>query len=352
MSQHTILSQNTNPPRNIFASWLASLALVVAALLYVGCSNTSADKQNADGNSANGEAKKYRIAVIPKGASHHFWKSVHFGALQAAKELGNVEIDWQSPLVESDTSSQIEKVRNMIVNSVDGIVLAPNHQSALCDVVLEANDAKIPVVIFDSGLAEGPQIVSYVATDNKNGGKLAAQRMAKVLEEKGNVIVLRYRQGSESTHQREEGFLEEIAKYPNIKVLSSDQYGDDTTAKAKEKVGQLLNRFPETNGVFAVCESNANGALEAILEANKGTQIKFVGFDSSERLIEALKNDTCHGIVLQDPVKMGYESVKSIIAHIEKKEVAKSVNTGENVATKENMEEATMKKLLNPDVAE
>jgi ribose transport system substrate-binding protein len=322
--------------------------LVVALAVIVGCGETS-PKPSSGGPTSSGEkGKKLRIAVIPKGTSHQFWKSVHAGAEQAARELGNVEIEWQGPAQESDTNQQIQIVQGMVVRGVDGIVLAPNHSESLVDAVMEANAKRIPVVIFDSGLKEGPEIVSYVATDNAMGGELAAKRLAEVLGEKGNVILMRYRAGSESTEMREEGFLKEIAKHPGMKVLSSDQYAEQSTETAKTKAESLLLQFRgEVDGLFAVCEPNANGALLA-LDSPDYAKVQFVGFDASDELITGLKEGKVAGIVLQDPERMGYLSVKALVDHIQGKPVEKRIPTGEYVATKDNMESEQMKKLLYP----
>ena len=159
-----------------------------------------------------------QIAVIPKGTSHEFWKSVHFGAQKAADEIGDVEIIWRGPVVESDTGSQIEVVKSMITRQVDGIVLAPNQKGGLVDAVEESIGEGIPVVIFDSGLDEGPDIISYVATDNYKGGQMAAKQMAAAIGEKGNVILLRYIAGSESTEQREKGFLDGLKDDDDLQI--------------------------------------------------------------------------------------------------------------------------------------
>ncbi|MFO1022610.1 MAG: substrate-binding domain-containing protein [Planctomycetales bacterium] len=171
-------------------------------------------------------AKKLRLAVIPKGTSYEFWKSVHFGAERAAREAGNVEVFWKGPLRENDRDGQISVVEDFITQHVDGIALAPLDAQALVKYVAEAHADKIPTVIFDSALADESKIVSYVATDNYKGGVLAARRMGEVLGKKGNVILLRYTPGSESTAQREQGFLDTLQKeLPKIKVISSNEYG-------------------------------------------------------------------------------------------------------------------------------
>jgi ribose transport system substrate-binding protein len=200
--------------------WCGLLVLIGLA----GC-----DSAPKSGRGGAGEGGKLQIAVIPKGTTHEFWKSVHAGAENAAKELGNVEVLWKGPLLENDREGQINVVQDFITKGVDGICLAPLDSQALIGSVVEARQAGIPTVIFDSGLADERTLVSYVATDNYNGGVLAARRLAETLVGKGDVILLRYNPGSESTEQREQGFLETLEKeFPGINVLSSDQYSGTT----------------------------------------------------------------------------------------------------------------------------
>ncbi len=330
---------------------LSSLIALLGLLACLGCSSSSTSKPTVD---AGGEGEQtIRLAVIPKGTSHHFWKSIHYGAKQAAEEIGNVEIIWQGPVVESDTKSQIEVVKNMITRQVDGILLAPNQKGSLVDAVEEAIDEGIPVVIFDSGLDEGPDIVSYVATDNFKGGEVAADAMAKAIGEKGNVILLRYIAGSESTEQRENGFLKGLEKYPDIKLVSGDQRGGENATESKAKVDQLLQLHGENlDGIFAVCEPNANGTMEALANAGLNKKVKFIAFDPSDALIEALGDGSCSGIVLQDPVTMGYTAVKTMIAALEGEKPEPFISTGEFVATPENMNEEKFQKLLKPAIEE
>jgi ribose transport system substrate-binding protein len=333
------------------------LAVLLAGL--AGCStNVNINiGETKDGGSASpavsgkSSGGPLRIAVIPKGTSHEFWKSVHAGAMNAARELGNVEIVWKGPAQENDVQGQIEVVKNLITRRVDAICLAPNHSESLVDAVQEANDEGIPVVIFDSGLGSGPQIVSYVATDNEQGGRLAARRLAEVLGGKGDVILMRYNAGSESTEQRERGFLAEIANHAGIQVLSSDQYGGTTTQSAMEKAMQLLLRYrDEVDGVFAVCEPNCNGMLEALDQSGQAGKVKFVAFDPSDRLIQGLSSEKVHGIVLQDPVHMGYTAVKAAVARLRGEPVEARISTGEYVATPENMNTQQYAKLLHPQL--
>lgn len=328
-----------------FAIPLALSGLTLVVLAGVACRPSTRSSGEGGGS--------LRIAVIPKGTSHEFWKSVHFGAEKAASEIGDVEIIWRGPVVESDTGSQIEVVKGMITRRVDGIVLAPNQKGGLVDSVNEAITEGIPVVIFDSGLDPGPEIVSHVSTDNFKGGQMAADRMAEAIDEQGNVILLRYLAGSESTERREEGFLERIAEYPDIEVVSSDQYAGDNATSAKEKVDQLLQiHGDDLAGIFAVCEPNANGTLEALRNAGLTGEVKLVAFDPSDALIEGLKDGSVSGIVLQDPIEMGYRSVMTLVESIRGEPAEPFISTGEYVATPENMDDEPIRQLLRPELME
>ncbi len=349
------LKRGSNTVKSV-SQFLVTCCVAAALLMPAGCSSSSTTSSNGSDQPAAEGGKKLRIAVIPKGTSHEFWKSIHYGAKQAAQEIGNVEIIWRGPVVESDTGSQIEVVKNMVTMQVDGIVLAPNQKGGLVDAVDEAIGEGIPVVIFDSGLDSGPEIVSYVATDNFKGGQLAADAMAGAIGEKGNVILLRYIAGSESTEQRENGFLEGIEKYSDIKVVSSDQRGGDNATASKEKVDQLLQvHHTDENklaGIFAVCEPNANGTLEALRNAGLNKEVKMIAFDPSDALIGGLHDGSVSGIVLQDPVTMGYTAVKTLVESMEGGTPEAFISTGEYVATPENMNEERYQELLKPAIEE
>ncbi|MEO8268502.1 MAG: substrate-binding domain-containing protein [Aureliella sp.] len=336
--------------RFVYSLRLPFASLVLLGLALYGLTGCQPSPNSVGGKSAKAKAGQLRIAVIPKGTSHQFWLSVWAGSKAAAEEVGDVEILWKGPETEADTAGQIAVVKNFITSQVDGICLAPNHSQALIDVVAEANAEKIPVVIYDSGLGAGAEYVSYVATDNYRGGQLAGQRMAEVLEHKGKVILLRYKEGSESTEQRERGFLDALAKEPSIEVISSDQYAGTSTQEAMEKATQLLNKYrDQVNGIFAVCEPNCNGTLEALVQTGLSGKVKFVAFDPSDRLIAGLDDGSVSGILLQDPFEMGRQSVLAIVKHIRGEEADATINTGEYVATKENETTSPFDRLLRPE---
>ncbi len=331
------------------------LALCAAAAWLSGCGRKPESPPTGAGEGAapaqTEEAPKpLRIAVIPKGTTHEFWKSVHAGALKAQRELPGVTIIWKGPLKEDDREAQITVVEDFITQQVDGIVVAPLDDKALVKPVKEAVKAGIPVVIFDSALAAA-DYVSFVATDNYKGGCIAAERLGQLLGGKGNVIMLRYQEGSASTTKREQGFLDTLAKkFPGIKVVSSNQYAGATTESAQKAAENLLNRFPKLDGVYCPNESSTFGMLLALQESGRAGKVKFVGFDSSKKLVDALRAGQLHGLVLQNPINMGYLAVKTIVEHIRGQKVPRRIDTGAVLVTKENMDEPAMKQLHSPDL--
>jgi len=276
------------------------------------------------------QAQKYTIAVVPKGTTHEFWKSIHAGAIKAKRELEasgvTVDVIWKGPLKEDDREQQVQVIENFIGRHVDGIVLAPLDNKALVAPVETAVRGKIPVVIIDSGLAS-TAYASFVATDNREGGRIAARNLGKLLGGKGNAIMLRYAVGSASTEEREAGFLEVMQKdFPGVKLLSTDQHAGATRDTAKRAAENLLSRYgPQLNGVFASNESSAAGMLLALRDAGlaKG-KVKFVAFDSGETL------------------NAGF---------LRGEKVEKRIDTGVGFVTLENFNDPAMADIVNPPLA-
>jgi ribose transport system substrate-binding protein len=299
--------------------------------------------------------KKYTVAVIPKGTTHEFWKSIHAGANKASRDLAaegvNVEVIWKGPLREDEREGQIQVVEGFISQGINGIVLAPLDDRALIRPVEEAKRAGIPTVIIDSGL-QSDQIVSFVATDNFKGGTLAAERLGELLGGKGKILMLRYQEGSASTEQREAGFMQGIkSKYPGIEVVSSDQYAGPTRDTAKAASENLLNRYrSDIQGVFTPNESASTGMLLALQDMSLAGKLIFVGFDSSQSFIDAMRNKQMHGTVLQSPFNMGYLGVKTMVDHLAGKPIEKRIDTGVAIVTPDNLDDPKIKELLKPPV--
>jgi ribose transport system substrate-binding protein len=323
--------------------WFAALMIIAIAML--SCTKP-------DGGAANGK-KKFTIAVIPKGTTHEFWKSIHAGAIKASRELsgqGNdVEVIWKGPLREDDREQQIQVVEGFTTQAVSGIVLAPLDNRALARPVEDAKRAGVPTVIIDSGL-DSDALISFVATDNRKGGTLAADRLGQLLNGKGKVLLLRYAEGSASTTEREDGFLTQMkAKFPDIQLVSTDQYAGATRDTAKRASENLLNRFgDEVQGIFTPNESSTAGMLLALQDIGKAGKIFFVGFDSSQSFIDALRSNQLNGIVVQNPFNMGYLGVKTMVDHLLGKTVEKKTDTGVTLVTPENLDNADIQTLLHP----
>ena len=304
---------------------------------------------------AAGEKEGLTIAVIPKGTIHEFWKTVHAGAEKAGQEM-DVEILWKGSLKEDDRDAQISVVENIITRKVDGIVLAPLDDAALRRPVNEAMRSGIPVVIFDSGL-QGDNYISYVATDNFKAGQLAGQHMAKLLNDKGKVAVLRYSEGSDSTTQREDGFLDATQAFADIEIVTSNQYAGVTTESALKATENLLFRFGGAegrlgiDGIFCATEPTTLGILRALQNAGYAEKIKFIGFDSSETMIAALQAGELHGFVVQNPMQIGYLGVQTLVRHIRGEQVPRRIDTGSILVTAENLNDPEIHILLHPDLS-
>ena len=214
-----------------------------------------------------GDSDKLRIAVVPKGTNHMFWKTIHAGALKAAGEEG-VEIIWKGPLQESDREGQIKTVENFVTQQVDALALAPLDDQAMIRPVKEAHEEGIKVVIWDSGLdpSADKYIDSFVATDNFAAGEKCGKKLAELLGGKGKVVLLRHMVGSASTRKREEGFLKGLKESgPDIELISDDKYGGATVEESQEVANNLLNQFGDTmDGIFTPNESTTEAMLSAL----------------------------------------------------------------------------------------
>jgi ribose transport system substrate-binding protein len=299
-------------------------------------------------NSSTGGAKK-KIAVIPKGTTHVFWKTVEAGARQAADEAG-AEMIWKGPLKEDDRAEQIKVVEQFVSEGVDGICLAPLDTDALARPVASATGRNIPVVIFDSSLKgePGKDFTSYVATNNTRGGEMAGTELAKQLGGKGKVVMLRYSVGSGSTTEREAGFLK-AATAGGLTMISDNRYGGATVASAKAEAMKLVDQLKEADGVFAPNESSTLGLLGALRDNGLAGKVKFVGFDATPPLVEALQKGEINALVAQDPHKMGYLAVQTVLKKLKGETVEPIIDTGVRLITQDSLKDAETRKFLNLD---
>jgi ribose transport system substrate-binding protein len=346
---------------------LRNVLLVLAA--GVGLALTGCGPKGKDTSSGS---QKYIIAVVPKGVTHEFWKSIERGARRAAADLAeqgiSVQILFEGPRKESDLQEQNSIVQQMATSrGIHGLVLAPQDSKNSVPVVQEVVERKISVVIIDSGLDQPDLMIKYVATDNYNGGKIAAEHLLAVLAKDGKTApklgLLRYAVGSESTEQREKGFMDRInletmeqkkAGKPTVEIVSDNIYAGATVDSAQSVTGPWLIQYKnKMDGVFAVNESSTSGLLNALRSQGLNKKIHLVGFDSAEPLLDAVEQGDIDGLVVQDPYRMGYLGVWTMVRHLERDDVSvggKNLPTGEHLLTKENLHSTQTRERFDPEL--
>lgn len=287
-----------------------------------------------------------RIAVIPKGRAHLFWQSVHAGANKAAGE-NQVQIIWKGPATETDFNGQLQIIDAMINQGVDAIVVAPIDKTVMVSAVDRAAKQGIPVIIFDSPV-DTPNFVSQVATDNYQAGGLAAARVKQILHGKGTVAIVAVQVGAASTMAREKGFEDAIERdAPGIKIVDK-RYGNADFAQSLAVAENLLTTYPGLDALFASNESSTVGSAQAL--KSRKSAVKLVGFDSSPNLIEDLKTGLIDSLVVQNPFKMGYDSVQAAVMKLKGGTPRKIQNLAPRVVTKPDLDLPEVQAQLNPDL--
>ncbi len=308
-----------------------AISLLCGFLLLCGCRSES----------------KLVVGVVPKGANHIFWQTVRAGAADAAKEAG-FEIEWNAPTLEIDSSRQIEIVESMVNRRLAGIVLAPVDRIALVGVVERAAKAGIPVSIFDSGI-DTQNHIAYVATNNEEGGRMAARRLGEILGGKGKVAIIGFMPGSASTMEREHGFQDEIAKlYPDIRIVAL-QFGMADRAKAMAATENVLTAHPDLAGLFADNESSSSGAVQA-LKSRNARQVKMVAFDASEQLVADMRAGWIDSMVVQNPYKMGFEATRAVALKLRGEDPPRLVDSGAALILASELDRPETRQLLYTDI--
>ena len=289
-----------------------------------------------------------RIGVVPKATGLVFWQSVHAGAVAGGREAG-VEVVWLGPPTETGFARQLTIVDSMINSRMDGIVVAPTDAVALVSVVDRAQASGIPVVIFDSGI-ESDNYVSFVATDNYQGGVLAARRMGALLDGSGEVALMRMVPGSHSTSLREEGFKDTLAKeFPGIEIVAEDYCMADH-AKSLEIAENFLTAHPELDGIFGSTEPATDGPARALRGRQLGGKVRLVGFDYSDAIEQDLKDGVIDSVVVQDPFRIRYTAVKTMAARLEGQTPKKRIDTPVRLVSAADLRDPEVYAFLHPDL--
>jgi ribose transport system substrate-binding protein len=313
----------------------------VCALLLAGWSAVC-------GTGCNQGAHQRRIAVVPKATSHVFWQTVHAGSIAAGREL-KVEVLWNSPTVETDFSRQIQIVDSMIAQHVDGLAIAASDRSALNASLDRAAQTGIPVTIFDSGV-DSTNYMTFVATNNYEAGKMAARKLAELIDRKGNVAMVLHMPGSYSTMERERGFEDEIKKeYPGIEIVAR-QYGMSDRSKSMAAAENMLTAHHDLKAMFCSTEPSSTGTSLALKGRGLAGKIRFVAFDAADNMIDDLRAGVIDAMVVQDPFKIGYEAVKTLVDKLNGQAPTKQMDLSARVVTKADLETPDVKALLFPDL--
>lgn len=292
-------------------------------------------------------SKQYTITLITMDSMDEHWLTVKAGAEAATKELKNVKVVFRAPAQKTDPNEQTRMVEDAITQKVNAILLAPTDSSALVPAVEKAYNSKIPLIVIDSPVST-TKIASFVATDNYQAGRMAAEKLAELIGKKGKVAIINAQPGAGSVRAREQGFKDMIkAKYPNIKIVTV-QYCNGDKALALSQTMDILSANPDLAGFYACNEGSTVGVARGIKEKGVKGKVKVVGFDRSQDVINALQDGYIQAIVVQNPFKMGYMGVKMAIDKINGKKILSKVDTGVAIVTKDNMNKPDIQKLLYP----
>lgn len=286
-----------------------------------------------------------RILVSPKGTDSPYWLVVKAGAEAAAEEFG-AEIIWQGPQQETNVAKQVNIIDNYITQQVDAMVIAATDANALVPPLKRAKSNEIPVITIDSGVTDESVVDSHIATNNFEAAKKAADVLAELINEKGEVASIPFVAGAATSMKRENGFKAGVDGYSNIDLVAT-QYSQADIAKAMQVTENILTANPELDGIFAANLPGGIGAARAI--KSRGSDVKLVSFDAGDTQIQLLKEGSIDALIVQQPFQMGYQGVKYAVQAINGEDIPTAVDTGSVVATKDNMDDSEVHKVLFPN---
>ncbi len=322
----------------------APIMLVFLALLVAACGSSGSST-----TSTTSGPKPLKIIAVPKSLASSYWTIVENGIKCYASKVPGVNVVWNGVQTDTQISDQISLLQNYITQSPNGILYAATDAKALAAVTQQAVSAHIPIFNFDSGTT--PQTVPLFATDNTASAAKAADQMGTLLNGTGKIALLEFVPGSATNDQRVNGFKQELtAKYPNIKIVADQADGSDS-AKALSITQNILSAHPDIKGIYAANQQGGEGAAQALSAASLGGKIHLISFDSSTPLISGLQSGTVDALVVQNPFKMGFDSLKAMVNQLRNGTQAGNEDTGVTLVTKANINDAATQSLLNPSCA-
>lgn len=317
-------------------------AMLTLSLALTACSSDKTESKGSSNEGVNEDGKPY-IAIVSKGFQHQFWQAVKQGAEQAAEEF-DVTITFEGPESESQVDKQIEMLRAALDKKPDAIGFAALDSQAALPLLDEAKGNDIPVIAFDSGV-EGDVPLATAATDSIAAAALAADKMAELIGGEGEIAIVAHDQVSKTGIERRDGFKNQIEeKYPDIKIVDI-QYGGGDHLKSTDAAKAIIQAHPNLKGIFGTNEGSAIGVVNAVSEMNK-KDIVIIGFDSGKQQIDAIKSGLMAGAITQNPIGIGYETVKAAVDALNGKEVEKNIDTGFFYYDKSNIDDEEIKAVI------
>lgn len=276
------------------------------------------------GATGAGAADKLYVPLISKGFQHQFWQAVKAGADKAGKELG-VEVTFEGPDNESQVDKQIDMLAAALAKKPAAIGFAALDSQAAIPLLKQAQEAKIPVIAFDSGV-DSDIPVATASTDNIAAAALAADKMAALIGDAGKVAVVAHDQTSRTGVDRRDGFVNRMKEaHPNVEIVTIE-YGGGDHLKSTEITKAILTANPDIKGIFGTNEGSAIGVVNGVKES--GAKVVVVGYDSGKAQKDAIRDGTMAGAITQNPVGIGYETVKAAVAASKGEKVEKNIDTG------------------------
>lgn len=323
--------------------------VALACLAVAGALLSSCDRR---GRADSGVPKVRRVALVARAPASDYWEAVHAGAAVGAHDAHGVILTYRGPGVENDALMQAAVVRELIASKVDALVIGPADVAVIAGPLIEARDARIPVVIVDHELSpgSGDGIVAVVATDNVRGGELAARRFGETLT-RVPVLLFRHDRADPNTSLREEGFVAAMGANSGLTLVDAQVYSGRTVAEAKKAADAALRTHPEIKAVFCPSEVSAHGMVLALRERFLNGKVRVIGFESSLFLVEALALGDVDALVVPDPVKLGRLGLQAAVEALDGKPVPARQDVGVVLATRANMHEDATKLLLLPDLS-
>ena len=301
----------------------AVVGAVAAALILAGCASDGGDSGSGDGGSGD---KPY-VALVSKGFQHQFWQAVKTGAEQAAEEY-DVEITFEGPDTEADVDQQIQMLQTALDKNPAAIGFAALDSQAAGPLLQQAKDGGIPVIAFDSGV-ESDIPLTTAATEKLAAAAEAAEHMADAIDHAGKVALVVHDQTSVTGQQRRDGFVSYMEENePDIEIVDI-QYGGGDQAKSADLAKAIIAAHPDLKGIYGSNEGSAIGVVQAVKELGiDPATLAVVGFDSGKAQMDAIRDGLMLGAITQNPIGIGYETVKAAVEAIDGEELPKTIDTG------------------------